>query len=182
MKLYLIRHGETDFNLEGRATGLSDVPLNKTGIQQVEAIVPMLPVEAEAIYCSDLTRTKQTAEILNSKLNLPLYFSPLLNERDFGALSGKSWNEIGEDMKTIDREMKYDYRPYAGESVEDVTKRIEDFIVSLKSGSQPYQNIIVVTSSGVIRLWYYLINHYLPKNTQELKREFTNGSIHEFII
>lgn len=182
MKLYLIRHGQTDFNVEGRATGLSEVELNDTGIAQAEDLVSALPADAQAIHCSDLPRTKQTAEIINRKLSLPLFLTPLLNERDFGTLTGKSWDEIGEEIQRMDREMKYDYRPYGGESVDDVTKRIESYIAGLKSGSQPDQNIIVVTTSGIIRLWYYLTNHYLPENTEELKRKFNNGSVHEFII
>jgi len=181
VKLYLVRHGQTDSNVKGQLTGLNDTPLNNLGIRQAEELVPSLPGGIQAIYCSPLLRVNQTAEILNRELNLPLHLTRALNERDFGSLTEKSWDEVGEDLRKIDREQKYDYRPYGGESVEDVHGRLRSFINELKTGS-PYEKIIVVTSSGVIRALYYLRDGYLPANTEELTNRFRNGSVHEFTI
>ena len=181
MKLYLVRHGQTDSNVKVQLTGLNDAPLNDLGIKQAKAVVPLLPEGIQAIYCSPLIRTQQTAEILNRKLGLPLHLTPLLNERDFGSLTEKSWDEVGEDLRRIDREQRFDYRPYGGEAVEDVHGRLRSFIADLKT-EKPYEKVLVVTSSGVIRALYYLRDGYLPANTEELRNRFSNASVHEYII
>jgi broad specificity phosphatase PhoE len=179
--LYLIRHGETDFNVEGRASGLSDIPLNSVGVAQAEVLVPHLPSDAQAMYCSALVRTQQTADILNRKLNLPLNITPELNERDFGSLTGKSWDEIGEEIRKLDRDQKYDYHPYGGESVEDVHKRLLLFIAQIKA-DKAYDKVIIVATSGIIRSLSYLYEGYTPPNTVELKKRFGNSSVHKFEV
>ena len=65
MNLYLVRHGQTDFNKGEIIQGISDIPLNGTGIQQARALAPKIKdLEFDAYYVSPLLRARQTAEII----------------------------------------------------------------------------------------------------------------------
>lgn len=88
----LIRHGQTDWNLQGRMQGSSDIPLNDTGRQQAHdavAVVRAMAIAWDVVVSSPLSRARETAEILAVGLGVPL--GPSYHdfvERDFGALEG----------------------------------------------------------------------------------------------
>jgi probable phosphoglycerate mutase len=98
--LTLIRHGQTDWNRDGRIQGTSDIPLNETGRQQardtaavlLDRMDPALPV---AVAASDLMRARETAEIIADELDLPApHLYPELRERNYGAAEGMTGDEI----------------------------------------------------------------------------------------
>lgn len=94
--LILVRHGQTDYNLQSRYQGQEDVPMNDTGRAQVEAAARHLAgVRAEAIYSSDLVRCRDTARIIGGVLGLEPVPAPApeLRERDFGRLEGLTREE-----------------------------------------------------------------------------------------
>ena len=74
MKIYFIRHGETESNKKGTVTGHIDSPLSEGGIEQTKKTLSEIPNDFQELYSSDLIRCKQTAEILNQKLNLQIKF------------------------------------------------------------------------------------------------------------
>ncbi len=89
MKIYLIRHGETDWNLQGRLQGREDIPLNKTGILQASACGEALKnIRFDSIQTSPLMRAKETARIIASWQQCPVVVNPELIERDYGRLAG----------------------------------------------------------------------------------------------
>jgi 2,3-bisphosphoglycerate-dependent phosphoglycerate mutase len=86
MKIYLARHGETDWNAQRRLQGWIDIPLNATGRQQAEELEAKLRnIELDAIYCSALQRAIETARILNRK---PVISIKELNEQSLGKFEG----------------------------------------------------------------------------------------------
>lgn len=93
MKLYLIRHGETDWNRLMRFQGREDIPLNETGISQAEACGRALAgAGVQAVFTSPLVRTRRTGEIIAEQLALPreaVQNLPELIERDLGEYSGQ---------------------------------------------------------------------------------------------
>ena len=92
---YYLRHGETDWNVESRLQGQLDVPLNDTGRRQArEAAIPLAGSGLVAIVASPLSRARETAEIVNKTLCLPLRFDAQLMERHFGVLQGLTKLEI----------------------------------------------------------------------------------------
>lgn len=92
--IYLIRHGETDGNLNGIVQGSIDIPLNNTGIQQAkEAKQELEGVAFDAAYSSDLTRAKVTAAIVLEGRRINIINDPRLRERNFGAWEGKSFDD-----------------------------------------------------------------------------------------
>ncbi len=174
MKIYFVRHGKTEYNGSGRMTGQTDIPLTEEGIEQAEQAADTMPSEVTALYSSDLMRCKQTTEILNRKLNLPVTYDPRLRERDFGSLAGKYWKDLDSDGSTMARDVaqKYDYRPYGGESVEDVHSRVRAFLEEMKR-SHPDGVIVAVTSAGIIRALHDVLNGQAPEIVH-------NSSFHEF--
>lgn len=80
-RLILIRHGETDWNVEGRYQGQADPPLNEQGLAQARVLaIELRCVGLEVLYASPLSRARQTARILAETLGLPLQVEPRLME------------------------------------------------------------------------------------------------------
>lgn len=156
MKLIFVRHGETDLNKELRLQGQRepDLPLNETGQAEIRATRDALTDVPQKIFASPLTRARETAQIIMERFPVPLIFSDDLKERDFGSLSGKLRSEVGTDILANDLEGRYDYRPFGGESIDDVILRIKHFLNGL-----PLQNDetnFVITHRGIIRILYDL--------------------------
>ena len=92
---FLVRHGETDWNITGRAQGQSDVPLNARGRAQAQATAERLrPMRFTAAYASDLGRVTQTAQPIMRGRELPLITLPALRERSYGAWEGLTQEQI----------------------------------------------------------------------------------------
>src|SRR5215831_5193210 len=92
--LFLFRHGETDWNREGRLQGHTDTLLNATGIAQAHALAEkLLPHRLDAVVSSDLSRALTTAQIVAETLAIPLIAEPGLREVDVGAAEGLLWAE-----------------------------------------------------------------------------------------
>ena len=95
MKLYLVRHGQTDLNRVRRYQGRIDVPLNETGIGQARQLAVRLSSEPfDAIYASPLARAHETARLIHDGRSIAIITSPELVEMDFGRLEGKTYQEI----------------------------------------------------------------------------------------
>lgn len=140
--IYIVRHGQTDWNLEGRYAGRTDVPLNDKGIQQAEKIKEELKnIKFDKVFSSPLIRAYKTAQIIcdNEIIN-----DNRIIERSNGDLEGKLKTEI---LVEIDfnnpNEKKYNI-----ESITEFRNRIKSFfdeIITYYKG----QNILVVTHAGV---------------------------------
>lgn len=89
MELGLIRHGSTAWNKEGRAQGSSDIPLDEEGLKGAKLLAERLrPGNWGIIYSSDLTRARQTAEIIANKLQIKLVLDERLRETNGGLIEG----------------------------------------------------------------------------------------------
>jgi len=155
--------------------GRTDIELNDEGRAQAAEVVKMLSADFDALYSSPLKRAYQTAEAISEHFHKPIIVKEELTERDFGTLSGKSWAEIEDqtkiDMKTITKAEQYDFRPYGGESAEQVKARLLRFLDELKT--KPYSKVVTVCHSGIISM----MRHVYPNNETA---HITNTSINEF--
>lgn len=154
MKIYAIRHGLTELNKKGIFNGHIDEELSPEGIEQAKIAIPLIPKEIKKIYSSSQKRAKQTAEIINSELKVPISFHDELGELSMGTLDGQDFTE---ERKIKHKSLQYDWSPYGGESVEDVKKRIlkilnEIRLATIKNDGE----VLVVTSGGIIRLLHFL--------------------------
>jgi len=94
-EILLVRHGETDWNLEGRVQGHTDRPLNPTGLEQARALADCLaPEELVAVYSSDLARARDTAAIVAHPHGVGVVLDPDLREKNFGSWEGSTGVEI----------------------------------------------------------------------------------------
>lgn len=129
MKLYLIRHGQTDWNREGKIQGRTDIPLNQTGLEQADCLAEALkgrPVTA--VYSSPLSRARQTAEAVARRQLLPVIPAAGLREVDFGLWEGLTWKEIDksyhQDFVNWDQNPA-EHAPTGGESGKDCRARAQ---------------------------------------------------------
>lgn len=173
MKIYFIRHGETQENIDHIISGQNNAKLTEEAKKQVFDGIPQIPKDFSIIYSSDLIRCKQTAEIINQKFNLPIVYDTRLREIDVGSFQGKYSKDIDQKVRSDIKTIEYDVRPFGGESSEDVKKRILDFVKDIRKEHYD-KNILAITSSGIIRLAHYIFNN---NNIHEV---IHNSSIHEF--
>ncbi len=174
MKIYFVRHGKTKYNGTGRSTGHTDIPLIAEGVAQAEQTASELPKDITKIYSSDLIRCKQTTDILNKNLHLPVVYDSRLRERDFGSLAGQLWAEFDPDgtLRAKDVRQEYDYREFGGESVDDVRKRLFSWIDDAKQ-KESGEITLAVTSAGIIRTLHHFVSG-------EVHEKIKNSSVHEF--
>ena len=176
MNLLVIRHGETDMNKEERLQGSREpgLPLNEDGRRDVYTLRDALMLRPSRIYSSPLLRAQETAAILNESFHMAVTLAPELVERDFGTLSGKLRSEIDPKLIEDDLEGHYDYRPYGGESAQDVRARILCFLRSLPLHRD--EVFMAVTHRGVIRILYDLFP------TDAIPEMILPASQHSFVI
>jgi broad specificity phosphatase PhoE len=170
MNLYVVRHGETTSNYKKIITGALDPPLTQKGVNQILLIANKIPNTIQLIYSSTFSRCISSAEIINKNIGVEIVIDAKLNERSFGLLQGKSWEDIDSShkLRELDFRNEYDYKSYGGEDYKQVSERVKSFLTGI-SGS----NIVIVTSSGILRILYNLLQN-------RTVREIENGSLHKF--
>ena len=123
MKVFLIRHGETEHNKEGAITGQIDASLNEKGVEQAERLAERLEKESfDASYSSDLERTYETTRIVAETQGLKPERFKEFREMDFGDLEGEPKSTWAEKVDSSDIE-RHLLRPENGENIEEVGER-----------------------------------------------------------
>jgi broad specificity phosphatase PhoE len=155
--LLLVRHGETDWNREGRWQGGSDTPLNDAGREQARAVAEQLDGDIDAVYSSDLARARETAEIMAAKLGLEVTLDPRLRERGFGAWEGLTTAEIEARFAESHRRWRAGEGPGAddAEDFADFSARVSDFLADVLR-RHPGEQVLVVSHGGSIRVVHAL--------------------------
>ena len=153
-KLYIVRHGETVWNREGRIQGHTDVGLSERGLEQARLLAQRLgPVPFDAAYASDLSRASVTAEVILKGRETPLYPTPRLREYHKGAFEGLTEAELrarypNEYPGYIAKDL--DYAPEGGESTRCVSARMAAIISEVKERHLD-DNVLVVGHGGSLR-------------------------------
>jgi len=143
--IVIVRHGETALNA-ARVLQPPDELLNERGIGQAKRVAERArSFGASAIVCSHLPRARMTAEAIARATGLPIELEPLLEERNFGALRGRPWDEVGPGI------LASDFQPPEGESIPTFDARVSRAWQSTvkRRAALPAGSLIVVTHGMV---------------------------------
>jgi len=147
IKIYIARHGETTWNIEGRIQGRSDPGLSPRGHDQSLALFEQLKNHSiSAIYSSTLQRSILTAQPIANYFNLPIQRQPELDEIAFGILEGKQFLNFDEESRGEWDQFKgnrYTYHIPGAENYTDVTNRVRPFIEKTLDLHQEEEILIV---------------------------------------
>jgi probable phosphoglycerate mutase len=183
MRVVVVRHGETDWNLNGRMQGHAPVPLNETGRRQADRVGRYLAREYafDRVVSSDLLRTRQTAEAIREYVDAPVTFDRAWRERDLGVYQGLSYGDIHERFPEFalgEAAMEAAAEtPESGESLLDVRERVLDGWNAVLGGDE--ETVLVVTHGGPI---YLLLGHVkdLDVKAALLEHSQSNCGVNEF--
>lgn len=146
MKVYMIRHGESETNEKGLWTGWLDVSLTERGKAQARQVGKLLSeIPFDKIYASDLSRARVTAELALPGREYETLAE--LREIHLGSLAGKSLKAV--EGKEKERLQRVGYRCFGGESQEDFCRRVQGFLKRLEG--EKAENVAVFSHAGVLR-------------------------------
>ena len=183
MKLYFVRHGKTQWNLEGRFQGANgDSPLLETSIEELHLLGKnMAHIKFDKIFSSDLPRAMATAQIINSENHFSQVVEPHaeLREWQLGSLEGQKVSTITaiypHQMEAFRHNLaKFNNSIFGAESVYNTTRRTIDFIKSQKG--QSYENLLFVGHGANLTASLRLLLGY---DFAQLRQQggLTNGSV-----
>lgn len=176
--LYIVRHGQTDWNVKKKMQGHTDIPLNQNGINQAkEAAKRLSKIKFDEAFSSDLSRARVTAEIITLEQKLTIQTHKALRERSLGGFQGKTSTEYREALKdtlneyeSLTLEQKLNFKmPYGIENWEQAMTRYINFLRSIAI-SHPQKTVLVASHGGPIR-------HLLIKIGYATKEQLPWGSI-----
>lgn len=158
--IYVVRHGETDWNKLHKVMGRVDIPLNETGKSQAKITSEKLKeYKIDLIISSPLKRACETAKIINETKNLEIIYDDRLLERDFGEFEGLDYNERYEALLWD----YYENKEYEKtERMDNFFKRIYDLCNEIKEKYKD-KNILLVTHGGVSAVLNCYYNNNIPK-------------------
>ena len=150
--ILLARHGETDWNRDGRFQGQADPPLNRTGrAQAVDLSVALMAEQLAAVYSSPLRRALETAEVLAASHGLEPVPVDDLREVDVGSWSGLTRAEVEERFPAqFARWLDYGQGWEDGETYEEMGRRAVDALLQL-AATHDGERVLAVTHGGPIR-------------------------------
>ncbi|MBO4877770.1 MAG: histidine phosphatase family protein [Ruminococcus sp.] len=162
MKLFVTRHGETEYNKKDLILGTTDVPMNFTGAEQAMRLAGTLKKmgKVDIIYCSPLSRAKETAQQANSMTLAPVKYDNRLREWDYGEFEGQPRNAEGftENKKEFAAPMGH-----TGEPLLHLSHRVYSLLDEVIANyGKTDKNVLLVTHNGVCRVietyFHYMTN------------------------
>jgi broad specificity phosphatase PhoE len=152
--LLIVRHGETEWNAEGRIQGHTDIGLSEKGAEQARSLGKRLADrQIDVAYSSDLKRTSETAKLALGGRDITLNETPRLREYNKGIFEGMTLSEIQEKFpaeypKYLEKDLSY--APEGGETTRDVSTRMASIFAEIKANHLD-ETVLVVSHGGVLR-------------------------------
>lgn len=174
-KLYIVRHGKTDWNVQGLLQGSADIELNEAGISEAKELKKKIDLyKIDLCICSPLKRAKQTAEILVGD-QVEIIYDDLLFERGFGDYEGK---KIIFDLIAPQWDYKLNDSSHNIESIQDCLARAKKFLDKIKK-EYPNKNILIVSHGSFIKTLHFNLVGY-DENTDFLSFNPKNTTLYEY--
>ncbi|RPK12592.1 histidine phosphatase family protein [Priestia endophytica] len=155
--LYLVRHGQTDWNKNGLVQGQTDIPLNSTGVEQAQALAKRFQKEnIDVIYASDLKRAYGTAEEIAKVKNMRVSEGLReLRERSFGELEGAELPLLQEKFPNLSTDWREDL-PLNIESLGHMQKRMVKELTNIMTNHQD-EDVLVVSHGAAINVFIHYV-------------------------
>jgi len=168
MRLIIVRHGQTEYNVKNIVQGQSGNPLDETGREQARKAGERLSAEKiDVAYSSDLNRARMTCEaIMKHHPGIPVHYVKELREMDMGTFVDGP-KEAYNQHKRKSGLSKLEYRPPGGESHRDMRERVIPFLEGIKEGHRG-QTVLIVTHGGIKRI---LMGELMGKTVEEYSKE-----------
>ena len=150
MKIYYVRHGQTDWNLARKMQGgETEKELNSTGIEQAKQTKKELEnAKYDIVICSPMHRAIQTAEIINKDKNVQMITDERIRERKLGDYEGR---DVTEEMENNIWDYKLNYNIPNGENLHDFEKRIDEFFDDIKEKYHD-KSVLIVAHGGIAKV------------------------------
>jgi broad specificity phosphatase PhoE len=153
MRVYLVRHGRTAMNIEGKTLGQADADLDAEGRRQLPLLeLRFQGIKISRIRSSDLKRAALTAEAVSRATGAPISFTPALRERSFGEWEGRDYKQVSQELFDMSKGRGiplYETKPPGGESHHDVWDRTWPIIEPL---FEETEDVAIVSHGGACRV------------------------------
>ena len=170
--VYVTRHGESRWNVEGKVQGITDTPLTDKGREQARELALRIKADdpgIDLIIASTLSRADETARILSEITGIPMESEPRLIEQNFGEYEGHEWKKHPGVFHEAKKQFAYDYN--GGESMLKLGQRIFNLLDDIHERMiREKKTFLLVTHGGIVRM----INAYFNSETNE---EFSSTTI-----
>lgn len=168
MKLLVTRHGQTQWGVEHRICGRTDIPLNDAGRQQARQLAEALRARPiDLILTSPMERARETAQIIASACGAPVQAEPRLIEQNYGIYEGKDQR----DPDFWENKSRFAWRYPGGESMFQLAHRVYGVLDELRE-KYPDKTVLIVCHGGVCRV----LRTYFMDVTNEEFRAFSMGN------
>lgn len=162
MKLYITRHGETEWNREGKMQGWQNSNLTEKGVANAKKLGERLKdIEFDRIYCSPLGRAVDTALYIKGNKNTEIVLKDALKEMGFGCWEGREHEEVLAQYPEQRHNFWHKphlYKPVDGESYEELLLRVGAVFDEI-AGNTSCENIMIVTHAAVIKAIYSIVRN-----------------------
>lgn len=153
---YIVRHGETEYNVKDIIQGHSDSPLTKKGVEEIKHIARKLKgIKFDYVFSSDLLRARRSAEIIALEHKLEVQTTKLLRERHFGKFEGRPSTEyalVNEILRKLTLEERYSFKTQGIESDKEIVERLTTFLREVAIANSG-KKILAVTHGAIMRFF-----------------------------
>jgi broad specificity phosphatase PhoE len=180
MKIFLIRHGESEGNLRHMTQGRSNTKLSPVGMEQARKVAARLSREhIDAIFSSPLVRADMTAKEIAKQHGLKIIYDDRLLERSYGNFDGKPRDDFHSELEKSGLP-RHKFRPEGGESYEDMQDRVRSFCEMLVEKYKG-KTVVIVGHGTMNRVFLSIIGHCSIEKAPEIPMENTSVYVIEAV-
>jgi broad specificity phosphatase PhoE len=169
--IFLVRHGQTDWNVQRRIQGSKGVPLNKQGVKQAKELAKKFKrLAITCIHSSPVQRARQTAEIIAKPHNLRVKYEKDFRERGFGVIEGYTWEDFRKRYPHLpQQEVGIDWRAPKGESLRQTMRRVLTAFKKVTRKHPLGDRVLIVSHGSALRCLIHQLHGGKPEDFWDSK-------------